>query len=74
MIKNSTSIHPIILILSFLLLTLSLILPHTANSNLPVKIGDINNNGLVNLEDVVTKHTTFERLHKSINPINMSYP
>ncbi len=55
--KNSKSTHPIILIFS-LLLTLSLILPHTANSNPPVKIGAINNDSLVNMEDVVTENST----------------
>ena len=58
LIKNSKSTHPIILIFSLLLLTLSLILPCNSNANPLIKTGDINNNGLVNLEDVVTEHTT----------------
>ncbi|MDA3833594.1 MAG: hypothetical protein PF495_09370 [Spirochaetales bacterium] len=53
LIKNSKNTHPIVLIFSLLLLTLSLILPYTANSALPVTIGDIDNNGLVNLEDTI---------------------
>ena len=56
-VKNSKSTRPIILIFS-LLLTLSLILSCNANANLPIKIGNINNDGFVNLEDVVTEHTT----------------
>ena len=58
LIKNSKNTHPIVLIFSLLFLTLLLILPHTANSDSLVTTGDINNNGLVNLEDVVTEHTT----------------
>jgi hypothetical protein len=58
LIKNSKSTHPIILIFSLLLLTLSLILPCNSNANPLIKTGDINNNGLVNLEDVVTEHAT----------------
>ena len=42
-IKNSKSTHPIILIFFLLLLTLSLILPCNANTNPPIKTGDINN-------------------------------
>ena len=57
-VKNSKNTHSIVLLFSFLLLTLSLILPYTANANPPVKTGDVNNNTLVNLEDVVTEHTT----------------
>jgi len=56
-IKNSKSTHPIILIFS-LLLTLQLILPCNANANPLIKTGDINNNDLVNLEDVVTDNST----------------
>ena len=63
-VKSSKHTHPIILIFSLLFLTLSLILPCNANANLPVKIGDINNNGLVNLEDVVTEHTTLRDCRK----------
>ncbi|RZB34755.1 MAG: hypothetical protein SRB1_00523 [Desulfobacteraceae bacterium Eth-SRB1] len=51
LIKNSKSTHPIILIFSLLLLTLLLILPHTANSDTPVITGDINNNGKVEKVD-----------------------
>ena len=57
MVKNSKSTHPIILIF-FLLLTLSLILPCNSNANPLIKTGDINNGGLVNLEDVVTDNST----------------
>ena len=58
LIKNSKSAYPIILIFSLLLLTLSLILSCTANANPLIKTGDINNNVLVNLEDVVTDNST----------------
>ena len=53
LIKNAKNTHPIVLIFSLLLLTLSLILPCNANANPPVKIGDINNDDLVNLEDAI---------------------
>ncbi|MEA3429418.1 MAG: hypothetical protein U9Q84_09490 [Thermodesulfobacteriota bacterium] len=64
MVKNSKSTHPIILIFSLLLLTLSLIPPCTVNANPLIKTGDINNNGLVNLEDVVTEHVTLRNCVK----------
>ena len=64
LIKNSKSIHPIILIFSLLLLTLSLILPCNSNANPLIKTGDINNNGLVNMEEVVTEHTTLRNCIK----------
>jgi hypothetical protein len=58
LIKNSKNTYPIILISFLLLLILSLILPCNSNANPLIKTGDINNNGLVNLEDVVTENST----------------
>ena len=60
LIKNSKKTHSIILIFSLLLLTLSLILPCNSNANALIKTGDINNNGLVNMEDVATDNSTLK--------------
>ncbi|MEA3416508.1 MAG: hypothetical protein U9R02_10205 [Thermodesulfobacteriota bacterium] len=59
-IKNSKNTHPIILIFSILLLTLSLILPCNSNANPLIKTGDINNDDLMNLEDVATANSTLK--------------
>ncbi len=64
MVKNSKNTHPIILIFLLLLLTLLLILPCNANADPLIKTIDINNDGLVNLEDVATENSTLRNCIK----------
>ena len=52
------------LIFSLLLLTLSLILPCNSDVNALIKTGDTNNDGSVNLEDVVAENSTLRNYIK----------
>ena len=56
--KKHTSNSINLVLIFLLLLTLSLILPCNFNANALIKTGDINNNGLVNMEDVATDNST----------------